>query len=553
MGELRNGECSVSVAGVRRVEPKAPPAYAIDDTQRLVAAVNLLRLKPAIIVGPKGSGRTSMLSYLANGVPSRCVFRIGPDLVGRDGAEKLVELFQHRGHEKPIYCVDDVDDLAGFESSEVNEDFIRELDNARHLVGFDLVLTIAEHHLSTLRLHVSGLVDDAVIVNVPRISEEELDAKLNQELERQKQRRRIEVSPALMQHVKDPPATWPSHVHPGLGLNRLDAACSLAEARGDELVELRHLDDSRAATPRLAGAADLVKRLESRVVGQREAIERVARRLALTMAQLDLRPQRPDGVFLFAGPSGVGKTALAFAIAEEVFGSGENLIRLDMSEFADQQSAARITGPAPGLVGANVPQGWVISRIAQRPTSVILLDEFDKAHADVQSLFLQAFDAGILTSSAGVQVDLRRNVFILTTNQGAQEAISGKAGFGSDSDEDYAGKMRAHVEKHFGSPLVNRIDEIAVFYALTESRVLEIAKRGIKDLQERLSHRGINFEVDEEVVKHLARFNYEETKGARHLLGNIESILVAELMEVGTRRMRVSMHSGGLVVEDCSD
>ena len=187
------------------------------------------------------------------------------------------------------------------------------------------------------------------------------------------------------------------------------------------------IEDSRLDVPAMIAA------LQLRVIGQDSAVENVVRRLAVTRAGLDLRPERPDGVFLFVGPSGVGKTEFALALAQELFGSDDALIRLDMSEYSDSSAATRLVGPPPGYVGHDNPSAWLTTRMAKTSAKVLLLDEVEKADPSVWNVFLQVFDAGRLTDCKGVVASFSSTIVIMTSNIGAQAFTKNAMGFAGHS------------------------------------------------------------------------------------------------------------------------
>lgn len=272
------------------------------------------------------------------------------------------------------------------------------------------------------------------------------------------------------------------------------------------------------------------KELKNRVIGQDEAVEKVSQ--AIKMARAGLKdPRRPLGVFLFVGPTGVGKTELAKALAEFLFGSEDEIIRLDMSEYMEKHSVAKLIGAPPGYVGYE-EEGQLTGKLRKRPYSVVLLDEVEKAHPEVLDLFLQLFDEGRITDNKGRTVDARYAVFIMTSNIGGREIGHQALGFGREEEAKKAEKkISDDLRKFFKPEFLNRIDKIVVFKKLEESEIIKITAKMMGKLKERLSKRGIHLDVEEDVLSFLAKLGFDSAYGARHLARVIEELVAMPLAE----------------------
>ena len=236
--------------------------------------------------------------------------------------------------------------------------------------------------------------------------------------------------------------------------------------------------------------------------------------------------RRPVGSFIFAGPSGVGKTLLSKALAEFMFGDEEALIQIDMSEYMEKHNVSRLVGAPPGYVGYE-EGGQLTERIRRRPYSVLLLDEIEKAHPDVFNMLLQIMEEGRLTDSFGRQVDFRNTVLILTTNIGA-EMIKSRAGFGfakRDEDASYdkmKDMLHKEVERHFRPEFLNRLDDIIVFKALSRDDLYTIVDFELRKVRERLAEHGLELELTAEAREFLIEKGYNPDFGARPLRRAIE-------------------------------
>ena len=259
------------------------------------------------------------------------------------------------------------------------------------------------------------------------------------------------------------------------------------------------------------------ERLHGRVVGQDEAVRLVADAIRRSRAGLS-DPNRPYGSFLFLGPTGVGKTELSKALAEFLFDSEEQLVRIDMSEFMEKHSVSRLIGAPPGYVGYE-EGGTLTEAVRRRPYSVILLDEVEKAHPDVFNVLLQVLDDGRLTDGQGRTVDFRNTVVVMTSNLGSQQ-IQAMVG-----DEYQVVKLAvmAEVKMHFRPEFINRIDEVVVFHALDEANIARIADIQLARLRQRMAGMDIGLVVSDAALAELAKAGFDPVFGARPLKRAIQS------------------------------
>jgi len=274
--------------------------------------------------------------------------------------------------------------------------------------------------------------------------------------------------------------------------------------------------------------------LKKRVVGQEEAIEAVSRAIRRARSGLG-DPRRPIGSFIFLGPTGVGKTELARALAEFLFEDDDALIRVDMSEYMEKFAVSRLTGAPPGYVGYE-EGGQLTEKVRRRPYSVVLLDEVEKAHPEVFNILLQLLDDGHLTDSFGRKVDFKNTVIIMTSNIGTR-AISQSKTVGFDStelDQDYKTvkkRVTEELKKLFNPELLNRIDETVIFHNLEMGHIKQIVDILMQDIAKRLADRGISLTLTPEAKEFLARKGFDSAFGARPLKRAIQKFLEDPLAE----------------------
>ncbi|WP_252109584.1 MULTISPECIES: ATP-dependent chaperone ClpB [unclassified Halomonas] len=276
----------------------------------------------------------------------------------------------------------------------------------------------------------------------------------------------------------------------------------------------------------LEGERDKLLRMEEalheRVIGQEEAVEAVANAVRRSRAGL-ADPNRPNGSFLFLGPTGVGKTELCKSLANFLFDTEEAMVRIDMSEFMEKHSVARLIGAPPGYVGYE-EGGYLTEAVRRKPYSVLLLDEVEKAHPDVFNILLQVLEDGRLTDGQGRTVDFRNTVIVMTSNMGSD--IIQRMGSEASDDAGYDAMKEAVMDvvgNHFRPELINRIDEVVVFHALGQAQIQAIASIQLERLQARLAEHGLSLEVSDEAMAQLAVVGFDPVFGARPLKRAIQS------------------------------
>ena len=291
--------------------------------------------------------------------------------------------------------------------------------------------------------------------------------------------------------------------------------------------------------------------LHKRVIGQEQAIKALSKSIRRTRAGLK-DPKRPSGSFIFAGPSGVGKTELSKTLAEFLFGDEDALIALDMSEFSERHTASRLFGSPPGYVGYE-EGGQLTEKVRRKPFSVVLFDEVEKAHPDIFNSLLQVLEEGRLTDAQGRVVDFKNTVIIMTTNLGSRDVSKGQTlGFAPENDDESAyermkAKVQQELKQHFRPEFLNRIDDVIVFHQLTEGEIIEIVDLMIDSLEKRLVEQDMAIELTPAAKALLAHRGYDSALGARPLRRTIQRDIEDPLSE---KMLFGDMKPGSIVLVD---
>ena len=412
----------------------------------------------------------------------------------------------------------------------------------------DKAIDVLDEACSKVRLKVSSLSPEGKELDkeLRSIIKEKEDAIRNQEFERASQLRDDEANMKEKirevsekwrnEHDANKPVVTEENVAEVIGMMTGVPVTKLTESESDRLLNLE-------------------KVLHERVIGQNDAIVAISK--AIRRARVGLKsPNRPIGSFIFCGPTGVGKTELAKALSEAVFGSEDNMVRVDMSEFMEKHSTSKLIGSPPGYVGYD-DGGSLTETIRKKPYSVILFDEIEKAHPDVFNIMLQILDDGRLTDSKGRHVNFKNTIIIMTSNVGASMiATQSKLGFVTADDEkkDKYEKLKDTVneemKKAFRPEFINRIDDIIVFAHLSKEEIRQIVDLMMKDLFKRLDERGLTMEVTDDVKDFLATDGYNEAYGARPLRRLIQRKVEDTLAE---EILSGKYHEGDTIVLDMKD
>src|SRR2546423_2254462 len=295
-----------------------------------------------------------------------------------------------------------------------------------------------------------------------------------------------------------------------------------------------YLRENRLEAEETGRLLKMEEEIQKKVISQPEAIKRISHAVRRSRSGLK-DPKRPIGCFIFAGPTGVGKTLLAKALAEFMFGDQEALIQIDMSEYMEKHNVSRLIGAPPGYVGYE-EGGQLTEQIRRRPYAVVLLDEIEKAHPEVFNMLLQVMEEGRLTDSFGRNIDFRNTILIMTTNAGA-EAIKNEAAFGfakPDADASYESmKTRVvdEIEKVFRPEFINRVNDIIVFRHLNEEDLKHVVDLELAKVRDRLKEKGLAIELTDEAKAFLIAKGSNTDYGARPLRRAIETFVEDPLAE----------------------
>jgi ATP-dependent Clp protease ATP-binding subunit ClpA len=523
---------------------------------RLLAMLGARDPQPVILVGDPGSGRTSVAQALSAELASHAYS--GPIARAAVHITNTSALLAQRslGALTPlatsgVLVVDDADVVLRLGGA-VDSSALASLRALVAAPGARVVLMIASASLDRFRAADPEFMSELEITRVPDLDHEDILQIAREEAASLAEHHEVAIPDSVIAAAAMPRRLSDTQSHPALAVRRLDRAAAAARLRADRKAQAGDLGSEVSSQQYVSFDPDRAHAaLSARVFGQDDAIRGVTDRLAVTRAALDLRPERPDGVFLFAGPTGTGKTALALELAREIYGSPEALIRLDMSEFAERHSVSKLFGSPPGYVGSTDPDSWLTTRIRNRPQCVLLLDEIEKAHPSVWNSFLQVFDAGTLTDSLGSRAEFSEVVVIMTSNIGA-EAFAERAATGFLPGEASAAAQEsdvlAELRLRMRPELLNRLDATVVFRPLDEPATREIAVANLDRAVRRLEERGWKVTVTDAVEALVVERGFSREYGARPLLRVLEDLILRRLAGLPAGSYHIDAADGTTVV-----
>lgn len=449
--------------------------------------------------------------------------RFQPVMIDEPSIDESIEIIKglkpkYEEHHKLIISDDAIVAAVKMSSKYINDRFLP-----------DKAIDVIDEASSKVRLKASNLCPEAKALEkqLKSLIKEKEDSIRNQEFETASQLRDDEAD--LRDRIRDVSAKW-----------RDEHEANKPTVTAENVAEVVAMMTGVPVTKLTEGESERLLKLEEtlhkRVIGQNDAIVAISK--AIRRARVGLKaPNRPIGSFIFCGPTGVGKTELAKALAEAMFGSEDNMIRVDMSEFMEKHSTAKLIGSPPGYVGYD-DGGHLSELVRKKPYSVVLFDEIEKAHPDVFNIMLQILDDGRLTDSKGRHISFKNTVIIMTSNVGASMITNtSKLGFTTAEDESKSkyeklkDTVSEEMKKAFRPEFLNRIDETIVFSHLSKEEIRQIVDLMLKDLFKRLAEKELNIEVSDEVKDHLAECGYSEAYGARPLRRLIQRKMEDSLAE----------------------
>jgi ATP-dependent Clp protease ATP-binding subunit ClpA len=493
------------------------------EIENVLRVLNLTERNNALIIGPAGVGKTALAKTVMRMAENKDTFQLFP---GSDTLEDQVLNILSSSDKKNLFLLDEI---FSFSTAQIN--FL--IDKAQ------VIATSSETSYRKFAAEQSGIISkfDVSILSEP--NPDELRAILSVHQERIINQNHVQYSDQTLEEIIK---LTKQHINelsfPAKGISLMEETAQFARSQNETEVtpEMVRVVVSQKANIPIASLTDFDKkdlsqldeRIQQRVKGQDHAVKKIARSIQRSRLGLN-RKNKPIGSFLLVGPSGVGKTELAKVLAQEIFGDEDNMIRIDMSEYSEPHTVQRLIGAPPGYVGYE-EGGQLTNPVKNKPYSLVLLDEIEKAHPKVFDVFLQILDDGRLTDGRGKLVDFRNTMIIATSNAGIEDIL--------DLIEE--GKLHAEIEKeikeimqdYFRIEFLNRFDDIVVFKALDVPSLIGIADLQVKKLAIELYARGITLEVKPETLQQLAESAYDPKYGARGLQRIIQENLEDPIVEM---------------------
>lgn len=511
--------------------PPVRPAGTIrrpTESREIAAQLQRWSAQIVSITGATGTGRSSLISEVAAQLERSeqpMTFR-SLRVRGETAIKSLEMQLRHavtnEARVPEVIVIDDFDQIAKLEAGgQADKELIDQIEQICATGAVRFLIVLREDRLDALAQTNNELAERIVHVRLGDLPRADLEEIVRQHTDLRVSAAGMELTDEALDRALSPSMAPTRQGQPALAINRIEAALARARLRRSRTLTT---DDFEVGprTAKAPNASSLRATLRGRVRGQDEAIDAIVNAVVPPMAGFKIRQNRPHAVLLFAGPSGVGKTETAKQLAKAAYGSEQAIIRLDMSEYANEDDARMKLIGASRIWKGSSTSGLLTTKVIDKPRCVVLLDEFEKAHPYVWNLFLQVFDEGRLTDGWGRVASFSETIIVMTSNLGAREGSVLTAGFGA-ADGYKVSRQDAAIAEAMPPELLNRITSTVPFSPLSSATIRDLARVELERVVTRLSKRGWNIEFNDDVVDFLADSGHDDRYGARELQRRIET------------------------------